>query len=85
MSHLAVLQTWERADIKDPIELLVMLAIADLSDGRGPVSCSVASLAKRCRMSEPSVRKVVARLKATGLLGSRLKASFRESAEEDGS
>lgn len=65
---------WEHADIKDKGELLVMLALADISDHDG--YCGYAKrdqrtqreLAERCRMGESTFQAKVARLRDGGFL-----------------
>ena len=69
MSIRTMSAVWE-SDITDRGELLVLLALADFSNDAGECWPAVASIARKARMDERSVRRILRKLEAAGWLTS---------------
>ena len=67
MSIKLMAAVWEREDIS-ATEALILLALADHANDEGNCYPSVGRLAKRCKMSDRGVQKIVQRLVERGLL-----------------
>ena len=65
MNSAALNLVW-RSDVRRPVDLLVLLALAGLADASGWLSASVAEIAQHSRLSARSVRRALCRLEAEG-------------------
>lgn len=61
-------EAWERRDIEDAPELLVLLALADFANDDGWCWPSMVALGQKARMSDRQARTYVRRLEARGLV-----------------
>lgn len=68
MSNYVLTWVWKHAPIQDPTCLLVLASLADQANDDGYCWPSVASTAKRCRISERQVQRWVTKLVEDGLL-----------------
>lgn len=68
MSNYVLTWVWKHAPIQDPTCLLVLASLADQANDDGYCWPSVASTAKRCRISERQVQRWVTKLVDDGLL-----------------
>lgn len=68
MSNYVLTWVWKHAPIQDPSCLLVLASLADQANDDGYCWPSVASTAKRCRISERQVQRWVTKLVEDGLL-----------------
>lgn len=68
MSNYVLTWVWKHAPVSDPTCLLVLASLADQANDDGYCWPSIASTAKRCRISERQVQRWVSSLVEQGLL-----------------
>lgn len=68
MSNYVLTWVWKKAPVQDPTCLLVLASLADQANDDGYCWPSVASTAKRCRISERQVQRWIGALVDQGLL-----------------
>lgn len=68
MSNYVLTWVWKNAPVTDPTCLLVLASLADQANDDGYCWPSVASTAKRCRISERQVQRWIGSLVEQGLL-----------------
>lgn len=78
MSIAASNGVWTRSKARTPAELLVLLAMADWADEDGVCYPSYAGVAKRARLSERQVIRVIAKFVASGELDKQVGAHRTE-------
>ena len=68
LSNYVLTWVWKKAPVTDPTCLLVLASLADQANDDGYCWPSVASTAKRCRISDRQVQRWISHLVSEGLL-----------------